>query len=187
MQLLATGGLQRIGIKKRINKVQGSINCANLAVGMSLSLIVGLLLIGFILILVEIFLIPGFVVGVVGIAFIAVGLGFVYNDYGTFYGNITLVSSIVVLSGSILAAFRSGAWDKVAIKDEIKGKANSNHLLKIEVGDRGEAISALRPAGTALIGGQKIEVHSEGEFLLRKDKIEVIKKIGNRIIVKKIE
>ena len=154
---------------------------------MSLGLIIGLLLIGFILILVEIFLTPGFVVGVVGVAFIAVGLGFVYNDYGTFYGNIALVSSIVLLSGSILAALRSGAWDKVAIKDELKGKANSNHLLKIEIGDQGEALSALRPAGTALIDGQKVEVHTEGSFLLRNDKVEVIKKIGNRIIVKKID
>lgn len=153
---------------------------------MGLSLIISLVAIGFVLILVEIFLTPGFIVGLVGVGFIAVGLGMVYSEYGTYYGNLGVVASIVLLSAAIIGAFKGGVWQKVAIEDEITGKANKNHLIDVKVGDTGVAISALRPAGSAIFNGEKIEVHSEGEFLLKDDKLQVVKKVGHKLIVKKI-
>ncbi len=154
---------------------------------MSLALIVSMLLFGFLLIIVEIFLTPGFIVGLIGIIAIAVGIGMVYNEYGTSSGNIALVSSAVVLTVGIVLAFKGKVWQRFAIEDEITGKANKIHEQNVSVGDQGKAISALRPAGSAIINDQKVEVHTDGEFLLANDLIEVEKILNNRIIVRKLK
>jgi membrane-bound ClpP family serine protease len=153
---------------------------------MSLTLIIGLILIGIVLILVEIFITPGFIIGVLGAICLGVGVVNTYKEFGSTSGNIALVSSVVFLAITITLAFRNGAWDRFAIEEVIDGKANNIHELQIEIGDTGKTLSALRPAGTALINNQKLEVNTEGDFILANVEIEVIKKIKNRIYIKKI-
>ena len=153
---------------------------------MGIASIAAMIVFGFVLIVIEIFITPGFIVGVIGVAIVALGIGFTYKEFGTENGNITLaVSSFLMVSG-ILFAFKQGVWSRLAIKDEIKGKAANLNNDAVNVGDLGVAISSLRPSGMALINGQRVEVHSESEMLLAHDNIEVIKKINNRIIVKKV-
>ncbi|MBT8327609.1 MAG: NfeD family protein, partial [Bacteroidia bacterium] len=118
---------------------------------------------------------------------IVVGIAFVYRDFGTSSGNIALLCSLVILGVAVTMAFRGGAWNRFTITDEISGKANNIHELEVKIGDRGVALSALRPAGSAMINDHRVEVHTEGEFLLTNDKVEVIKRVQNKIIVKKIE
>ena len=154
---------------------------------MSLALIIATIVLGIVLILIEIFLTPGFIVGTVGTLLIVVGIAFVYKDFGTSSGNIALVSSLVILGIAVTMAFRGGAWSRFTITDEINSKANNIHELNVQIGDQGYALSALRPAGAAMINGNRVEVHTEGEFLLTNDQVEVIKRVHNKIIVKKIE
>ncbi|MGB1037851.1 MAG: NfeD family protein [Bacteroidia bacterium] len=153
---------------------------------MTLSLIIGLILFGILLILIEIFITPGFIVGVLGTIFLAVGILYTYKEHGNYYGNITLGATAIFLSTTIILAFRNGAWNRFAINDVIEGKANNVHTLEINIGDVGTSLSALRPAGTAMINGQKVEVHTDGEFILANVEIEVVKKVQNRIYIKKI-
>jgi len=153
---------------------------------MTLPLIIGLILFGILLILIEIFITPGFIVGLIGAVFLAVGVVYTYKEHGNFNGNIVLASSALFLGVTILLAFRNGAWNRFAITDVIEGKANNQHELIINVGDTGKTLSALRPAGTALINEQKVEVHSDGDFILANEDVVVVKKNQNRIIIKKI-
>lgn len=153
---------------------------------MGLASIVAMIVFGFILIVIEIFITPGFIVGVLGVIIVAIGIGYTYKEYGVENGNITLVVSSFLMVSGILFAFKQGVWSRLAIKDEIKGKAANLNNDAVNVGDLGVAISSLRPSGMALINGQRVEVHSESEMLLAHDNIEVIKKINNRIIVKKV-
>ena len=153
---------------------------------MGIASIAAMIVFGFVLIVIEIFITPGFIVGVIGVAIVALGIGFTYKEFGTENGNITLaVSSFLMVSG-ILFAFKQGVWSRLAIKDEITAKAAKLNNDSVHLGDRGVALSSLRPSGMAMINGQKIEVHSESEMLSTNDEIEVIKKINNRIIVKKV-
>jgi membrane-bound ClpP family serine protease len=153
---------------------------------MGLASIVAMIVFGFILIVIEIFITPGFIVGVLGVIIVAIGIGYTYKEYGVQNGNLTLaVSSFLMVTG-ILFAFKQGVWSRLAIKDEIKGKAANLNNDLVNVGDTGVAISSLRPSGMALINGERVEVHSESEMLLAHDQIEVIKKVNNRIIVKKV-
>lgn len=153
---------------------------------MTLSLIVGLILFGVLLILIEIFITPGFIVGILGTIFLAVGIIYTYREFDSFYGNIALAGTAIFLATTIILAFRNGAWNRFSITDVIEGKANNIHELVINVGDRGTSISALRPMGTALINNQKVEVHADGEFILAQQDIEVVKKSQNKIFIKKI-
>lgn len=153
---------------------------------MALSVIIGLIVLGILLIFIEIFFTPGFIIGLVGVAVVAVGLVNTYSEYGYTTGNITLIGVLVFLGTVIVLAFKNGMWDRFAIADVIVGKANDIDKLTINIGDTGETISAIRPAGSAIIGGQKVEVHTEGGLLLAKVEVVVTKIVNSKIYVEQI-
>ncbi|MEA1950245.1 MAG: NfeD family protein [Planctomycetota bacterium] len=53
----------------------------------------------------------------------------------------------------------------------------------ISIGDRGIALSLLRPAGKADFGGHRMDVVTDGDFINKNDKVEVVEISGNRIVV----
>lgn len=154
---------------------------------MTVSLIVGLIFFGVLLILIEIFVTPGFIVGLVGTLFLVMGIAYTYIEFGRLYGNIALGFTAVSLGMTIVLAFRKGAWKRFALTDVIEGKANNVHTLTINVGDIGITVSALRPAGSAIFNEQKAEVHADGEFIVANEQIVVVKKYQNKIFIKKLK
>lgn len=150
---------------------------------MTLALIIGLFVVGFILIGVELLVTPGFIIGVIGLLFQAIGIYVVYQEYGTTAGHIALASVVVLLVLFIIFSLRSGFWDRIASKDKISGRANVNAIV-LELGAEGRAISALRPSGTALFNGSRYEVQSDGSFIDSQQDVVVSKIISNKIFVK---
>lgn len=53
------------------------------------------------------------------------------------------------------------------------------------LGERGRASSPLRPAGIAEIGGERVDVVSEGELIEAGTEVEVMRVDGNRIVVRR--
>ena len=51
------------------------------------------------------------------------------------------------------------------------------------LGQTGEALSTLRPAGRAQFGEQVVDVVSEGSYIERGEQIEVLKVVGNKVVV----
>jgi membrane-bound ClpP family serine protease len=132
---------------------------------MSLSLIAAFLVIGLILIIIEVLVTPGIVVGAIGVMFMGFGIYKTYTDYGVSAGNWTLFIMFVVAIGAIVLALRSGAWQRMSNKSVLDGKMNVVDMEKIQPGDEGITLSALRPGGNALINGQRVEVTTIGETL----------------------
>lgn len=151
---------------------------------MTLSIVASFVVLGLLLLLIEIFIVPGFIVGIVGFVMVGVGVYFTYVDHGTFYGNILLVLITIVMTTIVVYAFRNGAWDMFSNKEIITGKANDIKSLEIEVGDTGKTISAIRPSGIAHVKSQRIEVHSEGSFIPSGTEIVVEKIVNNKIYIK---
>jgi membrane-bound serine protease (ClpP class) len=56
----------------------------------------------------------------------------------------------------------------------------------LNVGDKGEVVTRLRPAGTAKFGKAIVDVVSSGEYIEKGDKIEIIDLRGNRVVVRGI-
>jgi membrane-bound serine protease (ClpP class) len=53
------------------------------------------------------------------------------------------------------------------------------------VGKSGVAITSLRPAGTALIEGQRVDVVTQGTFIDKDSEVTIIRIDGNRVVVDK--
>ena len=53
-------------------------------------------------------------------------------------------------------------------------------------GKEGEAATDLRPAGTVVMEGKKVDVVTSGELVVRGSKVKVVKVEGNRVVVKAI-
>jgi membrane-bound ClpP family serine protease len=151
---------------------------------MTLSIVASFVILGLLLLLIEIFIVPGFIVGIVGFVMVAIGVYFTYNDHGKFYGNILLALITLVMTIVVVYAFRNGAWDIFSNKEIISGKANDIQELEVKIGDTGKTISALRPSGVADINNQRVEVHSEGSFIPSGAEVEVNKIIKNKIYIK---
>lgn len=151
---------------------------------MSLTLIAAFLIIGLILILIEVLVTPGIIVGAIGVMFMGFGIYKTYTDYGMTAGNWALFASFAVALTAIILALRSGAWQKMSNQSVLDGKMNLVDTDKIQAGDEGITLSALRPGGNALINGQRVEVTTIGESL-DADMPIVVKEIRqNKIYVK---
>ena len=102
---------------------------------MTLSIVASFVILGLLLLLIEIFIVPGFIVGIVGFVMVAIGVYFTYNDHGKFYGNILLALITLVMTIVVVYAFRNGAWDMFSNKETISGKANDIQELEVKIGD----------------------------------------------------
>ena len=58
--------------------------------------------------------------------------------------------------------------------------------LQINVGDAGEALSLLRPAGRARFGGAVVDVVAEGAYIKKGAKVKIVSIHGNRVVVREI-
>jgi len=145
-----------------------------------------LLFSGFILLLIELFIIPGF--GLVGISSLI--LLFVASYIA--FKSLSLLTGIVVSVGSfilVLVFIRffsiklSGSMVLKEKEETEKGFSPSGDYSGL-LGKEGEASTNLRPAGIALIEGKKVSVVTEGVFITKGAKIKVVKVEGNKIFVK---
>lgn len=149
-------------------------------------LTVGLLiLLGIGLLVVEFVLLPGITIaGIAGFLAMVAGVFFAYRDLGAATGHLTLVGTLVVNTFVVIRVFRAQTWKKVGVISEINSKVN---VLKtdIKVGDLGESISRIAPAGKAMIGENIIEVHSEDGFIDQHENIIVAHIKNNKVFIKK--
>ena len=156
-----------------------------------------IILVGVVLILVEIFLIPGFgFVGVLG-GFVILGGLFMMllpqhpwpadissASWGFSIGIIGAIIS-VALMGRILV--KSPFWKKITLATSEKSSEGYSTSIGLEhlVGESGIAVSDLRPSGWVMAGEKKIFVVTEGEFLDKNEPITILSVDGNRVVVRK--
>jgi membrane-bound ClpP family serine protease len=150
---------------------------------MTFGIILFLFLLGLLLILVEIFITPGFIVGILGIGAISGSVYMTFNNYGPQKGWLFLGIATVILVTMIVIALRSGVWQKWALKDNVSGSINVNDAFMPEMGMEGVALSALRPMGKAEINDEIVEVQTESDFIDAKTPIKVSKIVDNKIYV----
>lgn len=154
---------------------------------MNIAIIIALFVIGFILVGVELFVTPGFVVGLVGMAFMAVANYVIFQNYGETAGTVAVIITSAILLTFFILGLRSGFWNRIASKEQITGKANRMDQPPVGLGDEGRTLSALRPSGTALFGEERLEVQSDGAFVDSGKRVVVTKIVENKLYVTLIE
>ncbi len=161
-------------------------------------------LFGIVLLIVEIFIIPGFgVAGVSGIILIAVSLvlsqqNFVWPEFewqwDIFKTNIlviglSLLGSIFIISILLFLFPRITLFNRLILKSV--QKADSGFTVQKEedkvnlIGRQGKLITPLRPVGKAEFDGEIMIVETEGEYLLKGAFVTIIEVSGNRVVVQR--
>ena len=161
-----------------------------------------LFLLGSTLLMVEIFLIPGF--GITGIAGILLILASLYLSLvkhpfprtpvewhllrEVFY-SLSLSGAVLILGFLVFLKYlpRTPLFSHLALftslgKEKFSSFPDYSHLA----GKRGKAISPIRPVGKAEIEEKIFDVISEGEFIEQGEIVEVVKTEGPRIVVRKV-
>ncbi len=147
---------------------------------------------GIVLVVIEIFVIPGFGgFGLVGAFCIFGSIVAVSASWQQ-----AVISLLVAIGGTILLVVISvknkhtrKIWDRLILfgKQENKeGYISSEPSLSDYVGLVGEAITTLRPAGIADIEGKRVDVVTEGAFVVSGAKIKVIAVEGGRVVVREM-
>ena len=147
--------------------------------------ILAIIFVGLVLVFLEIFLIPGTTLfGIVGGVALVVGVIMIYSYYGSKWGNITAFSTLVLVLIAIIAGFKVIGSNKLAMKAEITGKVNELEKHLYNIGDKGLAVTELRPNGKGQFGDNKIEIYSTGDYVQRGTAVEIIKVTNDKIFVK---
>jgi membrane-bound ClpP family serine protease len=149
--------------------------------------VIGLLLLGILLLLVEILFVPGTtIVGVGGVILLAIGVYLAYAMISTQAGHLSLAGSVALVFLSLIVLLKGQTWKRMALDTKVEGKGVENIASLVAVGDRGKAISRLNPIGKALINDQLLEVATAGEFVDSEQEVEVVKVEQNKIKVKPV-
>lgn len=149
---------------------------------MTITLVLTVLGIAFILLLVEILIVPGIgIPGIVGTVMLVIGVVIAYG-ISEQIGHITLGSSAVASIILGFLAFNSKTWDKLAQKDELNYRVEHNEA-SIAIGTIGKTISRLNPVGNAMINETIFEVTTRGEYIDPSIQVKVLKVEGNKIVV----
>ena len=147
---------------------------------LDIAIIVFLMVAAILLILAEIFLLPGITLAGIGGAIFAIGgVVFAYT-----VGHLTLSLSIITFGIIFAWLLRSRSFNKIALKTDIDSKLTSSRDLGIEPGDEGITLSRLAPIGKARIKGINVEAKSQDELIDENTPIVVIRVDSYNVIVR---
>ena len=149
--------------------------------------IISLIIIGMALIVIELIFIPGTtIVGIVGFLCVISSLVLTFNNFGNTAGWVATGGTGLFSIAVFIYAFRSGAWNKFALKESINSKVNQDKTIQVQLGDIGISRSTLRPMGKGEFNNEILEVVSLGELVPSNSKIKVIKIEKRKIFVEPI-
>ncbi len=147
--------------------------------------IIVLVVIGFLMIAAEVF-VPGLVLGTLGGLCLVGAVVLCYVSYGALLGTVAFASLAIL---SIVGFF---LWLRLFPHTPLgkrmmlnKSLASRNSLPSADlIGETGEAVTPLRPAGTAIIHGRRMDVVAESGLIESGQKITVVSQEGIRIVVR---
>ena len=149
---------------------------------------------GVLLVFIELLILPGFgAAGVPGSLLVLIGIGAAWWQFGfktalTYTGvTLVLVIPLAIIVLSLIRRTRVGeAFILSATQDRDAGFQAPRSGLASLVGKSGRSLTPLRPAGAALINGQRVDIVTQGEFVDAETDIEVILVEGNRVVVRSL-
>lgn len=151
---------------------------------MSLTLIAIIIILGLLLVVTEVFLVPGSTfVGVIGLLVVGLGIYYAFESYGFTTGAGILVGSGAIIGVLTYIGIQRMSNGKFAVKTEIDGKVNEFDYSNIDVGDEGVTLTALRPEGKAIINDDRVTVFSKGFYIDTETPIVVTAIKNNKIFV----
>ncbi|MFF2481979.1 nodulation protein NfeD [Paenibacillus sp. NPDC058071] len=147
-----------------------------------------LFIIGLALLIIEVF-VPSFgILGTLGTASLIAGIVTAAPDPMTAFVSlvVALVAAVIILFFIIRKYKDRGIWNKFILREKLTTEQGylSADVKDEWLGQEGVAVTTLRPAGTARIGEQRLDVVTGGEFIEAGRPVVVVKAEGTWIVVK---
>ena len=150
--------------------------------------IIALVISALLLLLVELFVIPGSSLAAMLSAICLVwAVAYAFINISALAGIITLIIALILGSCVLIAFMRSKTLDKVALTEEVASTLDRSVAAQVQVGDKGYAVTRLALIGNAEINGHIVEVRSADGFLNEKTPVVVTRVTDNEIIVQEIK
>lgn len=150
---------------------------------MSWILVLIVLLVGLAALFAEFFLFPGLTItGIFGIACLIAGIYLGYAVFGNTAGHMVFLAVLVLGSAVFYKGVQRLSKPDLAVSESLDGRVGTREV-QVALGDRGTAVSDLRPGGTALLGQVRLEVFSQGPFIEAGSAIEVVRLNEQRVYV----
>ena len=153
-----------------------------------MSWILFLAVIGIILICLELFL-PGMIAGIAGALCLFAAVILTYHHHGISAGNQAFALVLIVSAGILvlwIVVFPKTRGGKYIITYRDLADSKSADSLEHLLGKTGKSLTPLRPAGTAFIENQRIDVVAESGLIDPENSICVVRVEGNRVVVRKV-
>jgi membrane-bound serine protease (ClpP class) len=145
-----------------------------------------LLLAGALLLALETIL-PGLIAGAIGLGCVIAGVVVSYSELGVRAGNLTLALTLVGLIVGTLLYLRYFPESRAARMFVSRGVVGNVDAERTELlGRSGTALTTLRPSGTAVIDGRRVDVVTEGGLIEAGTPVKVIAIEGMRTVVRAI-
>lgn len=145
---------------------------------------------GLILVLAE-FLLPGMIAGIIGTVFI-VGSGILavvaYPDYALVVILAELFGVVVAVAMGMWLMPRSLLGRRLVLQtsqDSTAGWVAADSDQSLE-GIEAKVATALRPAGTIIVSGRRIDAVSDGTFIDAGETVRVVEVHGSRVVVERV-
>lgn len=153
--------------------------------------VISVAVLGVLCIFAEVFL-PGGVLGILG--WLLIGISFV-GAYNVWHLTLPffLFAAGFILAGVLMYVVAIKLMPKtpvgkvIFLRDTQKGYDVSVTEDQELIGKEGVALSLLRPSGVAEIGGKRVNVMTEGEFIQKDEKIRVCELKDNQLVVQRID
>ncbi len=148
--------------------------------------VVTLLLVGASLLLLETVL-PGMIAGIIGFGCLVAGVVMAYLNFDSSTANIVLLVVVVgVIAGALVwfKFFPDSRFAKIFISQRTVGEIGTDRPELLN--QTGKALTTLRPSGTAVISGKRIDVVTEGPFIEPGTTVKVVAVEGMRVVVRSV-
>lgn len=143
---------------------------------------------GVLLLFIEMFL-PGIIAGVIGGILLFASVVIAYRDTGLAAGNIALLAAAAATGclwwwwATKFQHTRMGR--RMTLAATSTGEAGTGETLASLAGQIGTAVTPLRPSGTVIVAGKRIDATTAGEFLEAGTGVRIVKTHGLAVLVRR--
>ena len=145
-------------------------------------------LVGVVVVIAEVILPSGGILSIVALGAFGYSLFMIFNEISKAVGIAFLAGDIVLIPILVIAGLKLLAKSPVTLRKTLsrqEGVSSQPSELDRYMDMQGAAVTDLRPVGTAVINGKRVDVVTRGEYIEKNAAIIVTAVTGNQIIVRK--
>ena len=150
-----------------------------------MEIVVALLVVGALLLFLETIL-PGLIAGIGGFCCLVAGVWISYSRFGAQTGHIVLLCVLAGLAVAMVVWIKYFPESRFARPFISHGVIGGTQEMGNLLNKTGTAHTNLRPSGTAVIEGQRVDVVTEGGMISKGASLKVVQVEGTRIVVRAV-